>query len=357
MSNQGPHRRAAYTLLELVIAGAVSALLVGGLASMIYLANRALQGQTSGSMQIVEAKEVIDEVAGDLLYATSFSERTANAITFQRPDRDGDDMPETIRYAWSGTAGDPLLMTYNGGTPAVLADRVQTLNLSYLLRPVTGTGFVKGMRGEVLYWEFTEARQVKGANDITIAKPSGTANGHLLIAAVTVAGTGSAISFTAPAGWTGSWANYANMVHIGVWWKIAAAEPSSYTFLYSGSKRRSYAWIMRFTGHNPANPIHAWATLGGISQNPVCPSVATTVYNCMILRLGTFDEYPVTVDAPGLPGHTPITMDRADASGDTISGGAGYIVQEQPGDCGESTFSLTASQEYRTVTIAIEPAM
>ena len=40
----------------------------------------------------------------------------------------------------------------------------------------------------------------------------------------------------------------------------------------------------------------------------------------------------------------------------TVSGGAGFLKQSTSGDSGTSTFSLTASEEARTVTIAITPA-
>jgi hypothetical protein len=75
----------------------------------------------------------------------SFSERTANAVTFKVPDRTGDELPETIRYSWSGTAGDPLQIEYNGSAPATLVADVNQFDLSYSLRTMTGTGFAKGV--------------------------------------------------------------------------------------------------------------------------------------------------------------------------------------------------------------------
>ena len=39
-----------------------------------------------------------------------------------------------------------------------------------------------------------------------------------------------------------------------------------------------------------------------------------------------------------------------------VSGGAGYVNQPNAGDSGASTFSLTESEESRTLTIAISPA-
>ena len=58
------------------------------------------------------------------------------------------------------------------------------------------------------------------------------------------------------------------------------------------------------------------------------------------------------VDAQRLPA----AYSRAAGGGsDSVSGGAGYVTQPSAGLSGSSNFSLTASQEARTVTIAIAP--
>lgn len=43
-------------------------------------------------------------------------------------------------------------------------------------------------------------------------------------------------------------------------------------------------------------------------------------------------------------------------SGESISGGAGYVKQSAGGYSGTSNFSLTESEQSRTITIAIAPA-
>lgn len=127
MSGVYNKNRSGHTLIELVVATASAALLLGGLASTIYISSRALDGAGSAPLQTLTAAETMDDAMADLQYALSFSERTANAVTFQVPDRDGNDTPETIRYSWSGTPGDPLVLEYNGSDPATLAENVQQL--------------------------------------------------------------------------------------------------------------------------------------------------------------------------------------------------------------------------------------
>ena len=85
--------------------------------------------------------------------------------------------------------------------------------------------------------------------------------------------------------------------------------------------------------------------------------MTTTVANTMIVRVGGFDDDDIIVDTPGLTGHTAITMDRDRIGAAGIcSGGAGYIQQAAIGASGTSAFSLTASEQYVTVTFAIAPA-
>jgi hypothetical protein len=69
--------------------------------------------------------------------AVSFSEQTATAATFTVPDRNGDSLPETIRYAWAG-AGSPITRQVNGlpVPAAVIADNVQSFNLQYFTKTV-----------------------------------------------------------------------------------------------------------------------------------------------------------------------------------------------------------------------------
>jgi hypothetical protein len=75
----------------------------------------------------------------------------------------------------------------------------------------------------------------------------------------------------------------------------------------------------------------------------------------MVLRMGGFDDDDITLDNPGLSGHTTITMDKSGTGIGTASGGAGYVIQPTAGNSGTSAFSLTGSEQYRTVTISIAP--
>jgi uncharacterized repeat protein (TIGR01451 family) len=211
----------------------------------------------------------------------------------------------------------------------------------------------------VVFQAFTEASSAVNVSSITVPTTCGASAGDLLVVAVATDGnTTASLSPPAGEGWNlidlGS--RFTNGT-LGVWWKLAGpAEPATHQFTWTGGEE-VYAWMMRFTGHDPAAPIEAWSAADmGNSTSPLSPSVTTTVDSTLIVRLGVFDDDDITVDAPGLPGHTAITMDRSGFGYGTVSGGAGYVPQPSAGASGTSDFALTAAEQSRMVTIAIKPA-
>jgi hypothetical protein len=213
-------------------------------------------------------------------------------------------------------------------------------------------------RGGVKYEEFTEAKAPSETKSITLSTPGGTSEGDLLIAAV-VTDFKNASSLAPPdgEGWTLIDAGQGSQaVTLGVWWKIAGASESGTHQFTWGTSEQCYAWMMRFTCHDPVNPINAVASdEDGNSSSPPSPSVTTTVAGTMILRLAGFDDDDVSVDSPGLAGHTAITMDGNGPGSGTCSGGAGYVQRTATGPSGTSTFSLTAVEQSYVVTVAIAP--
>ncbi len=127
-------RRRGYTLAELLVASVSASLLLVGMSSSLYIASISLDPGANSPRQKTKAAEVLTDIMIDLKLALSFRERTATAVTFTVPDRDGDRLPETIRYAWSGTAGDPLTYQYNGSSAVNVAENVQQLQFTALTR-------------------------------------------------------------------------------------------------------------------------------------------------------------------------------------------------------------------------------
>ena len=190
------------------------------------------------------------------------------------------------------------------------------------------------------YREFTEAKAGSDDTSITISTPAGTQENDLLIAVVVTDGDTS--SLLAPLG-GGGWTQiditaYSNDVTLGAWWKNAGvSESPSHQFTWSGAEH-AYGWMMRFTGHDILDPIDDLAGGGGSSATPTSPAVTTTVNDTIILRLGAFDGSDITEDAPGLTGHTAITMDASGSGTVTLesttiskeTGGSSNFVMSMP---------------------------
>lgn len=119
------------TLVELVLSLTIMSVLMAGMTSVIILASRATPASGSPVTEQRALAEALDRFASELACATAITELTNTAITFTLPDRGhGSAGPETVRYAWSGTANDPLTRAYNGATPATLVSNVTSARFS-----------------------------------------------------------------------------------------------------------------------------------------------------------------------------------------------------------------------------------
>ncbi len=349
------HRR-GYTLLELIIASSAGALVVAGLASSLVIASKALVPDAPATADANRGALALSQLTGDLRHALRFTERTATAVTFTVPDRNGDSSPETIRYSWAGTAGSPLLYQHNGGTAVTLAANVQDFKLSAITRLITEET-IEDPANLVIFESFAEAKLATAGAALAVPVPAGVAAGNLLVAAVAVDGS-AGNTLAMPAGWTLlARPNSGGQVQLAVWWRIASAsEPSNYAAAWTGN-RQAYGWMMRFSGNHQTTPINAFSSSspGTTSAAPSCPTVTTTVPNALILRIGGFDDNDITVDSAGIAGYTTITVDRSNTGSATTSGGAAYANLSAVGSSGTASFALTAAEEYVTFTVALSP--
>jgi hypothetical protein len=116
---------------------ALVSLIMAACGSMIFVAAKAMANDKNNvGSDAVAARAAADQIMDDLKMATAVTEQTATAVTMTVPDRDGDGQPETIRYSWSGTPGDPLLRTYNARPAGTVAGNVRALNFTYLAKQV-----------------------------------------------------------------------------------------------------------------------------------------------------------------------------------------------------------------------------
>jgi hypothetical protein len=128
--------------MEVVVSTAVLSIVMVAIGSAILVASRAMPGERNVNDSALRTQQKLDFIASELCWALQVAELTSTSIEFTIPDRkgDGDSLAETIRYAWSGVAGDPITRQYNGGTDAVFLDSVHHAAVEYDRKVVIGDG-------------------------------------------------------------------------------------------------------------------------------------------------------------------------------------------------------------------------
>ncbi len=124
---------------------------------------------------------------------------------------------------------------------------------------------------------------------LTIARPSATAAGDLLVAIVAHQG-GTAKNMTPPTGWTAvpntDWAQGTN-ARIHAWYRLAGtAEPTGYTFSMVGSGDDMSGGILAVSNTHPTAPINAsngQSNGSTPSTSVTAPSLTTTAPNALLL--------------------------------------------------------------------------
>lgn len=160
-------RDQAFSLIELVVALSISAMLLITIGGAVTIASKSLPGKDDVNRQHSEATSAAATMASDLRYAISFSELTPTAITFTVADRDDDGQNETIRYECTGTANSPkpLIRTVNGNLGTVMED-VRGFNLDYGTYTMTEPGpLVLGETAEQL---LIDEGDTSGTSNFTI---------------------------------------------------------------------------------------------------------------------------------------------------------------------------------------------
>ena len=127
----------AFSLVELVVCMVIATVLLAAIGSTIVLASRAIPSANNPTACTIEASMTLDQLVAELEAAVCITEHSQAAIAFTVTDRSGDGLAERIRYAWSGTPGDPLTRQYNGGTVAALVAQVEQFSLAPEIQSIT----------------------------------------------------------------------------------------------------------------------------------------------------------------------------------------------------------------------------
>ncbi len=119
-------------------ASIASVFLLAGMGSVMYIA-RQVAYSPSDSIQRSSAAMVVNQICDELRYATLVLQQTPQILEFVVADRNSDGTAEKIRYQWSGTLGDPLVKTVNGGTGVNVLPSVNSFVITLQQTPKTTT--------------------------------------------------------------------------------------------------------------------------------------------------------------------------------------------------------------------------
>ncbi|HRJ49728.1 MAG: type II secretion system protein [Phycisphaeraceae bacterium] len=138
--------RRGFTLVELIVATAIMGILMAAVGSALMVAARAVPSPDSSEARAASATSAAREMAGEISQAITVTAASATGITFSVPDRTGDNAPETITYAITGTPLISVTRTFNGGEATVIAQGLSSAALAYAVgsREVTTLTPVEG---------------------------------------------------------------------------------------------------------------------------------------------------------------------------------------------------------------------
>ncbi len=120
----------AFTLIEMMVSLSILSIVFLAMGSVMMLSAKAIPAPDAPTNHLVSAAEVLDQMASELQTATSVSVATDKGIAFTVPDRDGDDIEESIVYLWGGVQGTGMVRQYNGINTTPLPS-VYAFNLIY----------------------------------------------------------------------------------------------------------------------------------------------------------------------------------------------------------------------------------
>jgi prepilin-type N-terminal cleavage/methylation domain-containing protein len=135
---RGTVRRRAFTLLEVVLASVILAIIGGAVSAVMMVACRAIPSSAGGSASAVELSEVTAQMSVELSFATSVLALDAFYVTFVGPDIDGDGTGDEIAYAFNSSEG--TLLRQVAGEYYVWIDGLEDCEFTF----VTGTEEILG---------------------------------------------------------------------------------------------------------------------------------------------------------------------------------------------------------------------
>ena len=143
--------RSGMTILELIVSIPTATVLIGAMAMCVTVMMRARSQDDILFERTYNLSKALNQIASDLKLATSHVSSSASHVEFVVPDRNGDGLPEQMRYEWGGTTGvnaNTILWKYNTSPLSILFEDVGQFSLQ-MNHSVAATAVPNHLRSEV----------------------------------------------------------------------------------------------------------------------------------------------------------------------------------------------------------------
>ena len=143
--------RSGMTMLELVVSIPTATVLIGVMAMCVTVMMRARSQDDMLFDRTYNLSKALNQMASDMKLATSHVSSSASHLEFVVPDRNGDGLPEQMRYEWGGTSGvnaNSILWKYNTSPLSILFEDVGQFSLQ-MNHTVAATAVPNHLRSEV----------------------------------------------------------------------------------------------------------------------------------------------------------------------------------------------------------------
>ncbi len=259
--------------------------------------------------------------------------------------------------AWTWDFGDGTSSTAQNPSKTYAASGTYTVSLtssnSVASDTATAVDYVTvGNPASIARQSISTTVNTTAASSISIAKPSGTSAGDVLVSCL--ASNGTKVSSTGiPAGWTQIAAVLqGTSTRAFGYYKVAGPnEPASYTWTLNAAVANS-GGIARYSGVNAATPLDGTpqSMSGAAATSGSVPGVTTSVANAMLVGCMSIDSSSATVTIAPPAGLTQ-AWNMAGKRQEAADG-----AQAVPGGSGAKTWVFSGSRDWAGWLLALRPA-
>ncbi len=283
------------------------------------------------------------------LYRTQLVDRSSGSPTTDvwGPVAQNDGFDYQTSSAWTTSFGPSRYVEFRFPAYVPSGSTITSAELRHSYRPqASGAPLIS-------YVDQTSASSSVVVSGASLSVPAGTADGNLLIAAIA---TGGNSTFGVPGGWTQITNSSNGNGTVGVWYRVASAEPAAYAWTFGGAGKRFAAFMATYSGVDTTTPIDtsAFNAQSGSGTSITAPTISPSWAPDMLLFVaGAGDGVTYTKDAQ-------MSTERTDLLGASGNNGASVTLDEQLLVTSGATGSRTATASgapgrYVATSIALRP--